>query len=199
VISMPPRKKAAEVKVDETVKNQENPGSSTEDRTPDEAPAKDAMENAAKAQDVDVTVHNQESLGSAEVKDRNPGPQLVEDPTTGGIYDVSKADRELVDPDREETEARRARLRQTEGVMNAKDIEGEDDQDGSESTLKFSVEFLESGFTVLGKVWKKGEILVLADSEETRNQNKDSVDSVWYELSTSEQKDRFGKVFFEKR
>jgi hypothetical protein len=155
----------------------------------------------AKAQPVakvDDTVKNQESLGSAPVVDRNPDPQLVEDPFTGGTYDVNKAHRELVDPEAEEKEIRRNRIRQTESVFSAKDIEGADDADRKE-TPKIKVEFLESGLTVGPKVWKKGEVLEIEDSEAGRRDHKDVDDNYWYDLTADEQKERYGRVVFEKR
>jgi hypothetical protein len=185
--------------VDETVRNQENPFSEVSERESTNDTVENRVAEMAPAQEVDVTVRNQESLGSAEVVDRNPDPELVEDPITGAIYDVSKSDRELVDPDKEETEARRARLSQTEGVLNAKEIDGPEDQEAPETPSKFAVEFLESGLSVLGRVWKKGQILELEDVETTREQNKDTNGDIWYELSAEEQKERYGKVFFEKR
>jgi hypothetical protein len=198
---MPPRarKAAPAKKVDETVQNQENPGTSTEDRTPEESgKTTSAIDNAAPAQEVDDTVKNQESLGSAEVVDRNPEPQLVEDPFTGGLYDVSKADRELVDPGADEREAEKNRIRQTEAVLDAKEIEGADDED-KEETPKIKVEFLESGLTVGSKVYKKGEVLEIEDTEAGRSDHVDADGNYWYDQSAGKQKERFGKVVFEKR
>ena len=193
---MPPRKRTATKAVDETVKNQENPGTSTEDRSPE--PKEDTVPEMAPAQEVDDTVKNQESLGSAEVVDRNPEPQLVEDPFTGSTYDVSKSARELVDPDADKKEAERNRIRQTEAVLDAKEIEGEDD-DEREETPKIKVEFLESGLTVGNKVYKKGEVLEVEDTEAGRADHADADGTFWYDQSAEKQKERFGKVVFEKR
>ncbi len=197
---MPPRKRASAKapEVDETVKNQENPGTSTEDRSSDDNRS-DEVAEMAPANEVDVTVVNQENLGAGEVVDRNPDPQPVENPITGATYDVSKAHPELVDPDQDEREARQARLRQTTGVMNAKEIEDPEGTEEREETPKIKIEFLESGLTANRKVWKKGEILELDDVEQTHQENKDTEDQVWYELTANQQKDKYGKVFFEKR
>lgn len=191
-----PRKRTAAKPVDETVKNQENPGTSAEDRSPETQ--EDSVPKMAPAQEVDVTVRNQESLGSAEVVDRNPDPQLVEDPVTGATYDVSKSGRELVDPDADEKEARKNRIRQTEAVLSAKDIEGADDED-REETPKIKVEFLESGLTVGPKVWKKGEVLEIEDTEQGRVDHVDGEGNYWFDLSADKQKERYGRVVFEKR
>lgn len=144
---------------------------------------------------VDETVRNQESLGSGNVVDRNPDPQLVQDPFSGATYDVSKSSPELVDPDAEENEIRKNKLRQEGGVLNAKDFES-DEQD---ETPKIKLEFLESGLTAGGRVYKKGETLELEDTESARKTHEDLDGNVWYELSANEQKTRYGKVFFEKR
>lgn len=143
---------------------------------------------------VDDTVINQESLGSGKVVDRNPEPQIVET-ATGASYDVSKSHPELIDPDKEETEARRARLRQTDAALNAKDLV----EDSDEQPTKVELEFVESGLTAQGRVWKRGEVLSFEETAETRKANEDNNGDIWYELSTVEQKERYGKVFFEKR
>lgn len=166
-------------------------------------PATPRKRTAAKAQpaapaQVDDTVKNQESLGSAPVVNRNPDPELVEDPITGGVYDVNGSQRELVDPDAEANEIRKNQLRQSEAVLNAKDIEGADDEDRKE-TPKVKVEFLESGLTVGSKVWKKGEVLEIEDTDAGRGEHKDNDGDYWYDLSAEEQKERYGRVVFEKR
>jgi len=194
---MPPtrRKAATPNKVDETVVNQESPGTSTEDRSPTEP--KQEVAKSAPANRVDDTVINQESLGSGEVVDRNPEPQIVE--RSGATYDVNKSYPELIDPDEEETEIRRNRLRQTDAAMNAKDLTEDNDKDDDKDSKKVELEFVESGLTAQGRVWKKGEVLSFDETKESRKANSDLNDEVWYELSTSQQKDRYGKVFFEKR
>jgi hypothetical protein len=195
---MPPRarKAAATNQVDETVVNQENPGTSEEQRkSTDKAATQSEVAKNVPANEVDVTVINQESLGAGEVKDRNPDPQIVED-SNGIQYDVSKSSPELIDPASDETEQRRARLRQTDAVLNAKDVV---DPDDVEEHDHIEVEFLESGLSVQGTVWRKGQILRMEDNETNRRTNADTNDDVWYELSSSEQKERYGKVFFEKR
>jgi hypothetical protein len=189
------RKTAAAKKVDETVVNQENPGTSTEDRSPENDEAAPAVAKAAPAHEVDETVINQESLGSGEVVDRSPEPQLVEN-STGATYDVSKSSPELVDPNADETETRRNRIRQSEGVMNAKDLVEDDDEEKRDYV---ELEFVESGLTAQGRVWKKGEVLKFEDGETSRKVEADTNGNVWYDLSASEQKERYGKVFFEKR
>lgn len=154
---------------------------------------KPEVAKAAPANKVDETVINQESLGSGKVIDRSPEPQIVET-SSGASYDVSKSSPELIDPDKEETEARRARLRQTDAALNAKDLVEQDDD-----RKKVELEFVETGLTAQGRVWKRGEILSFEETEETRKANTDNNDDVWYELSADKQKERYGKVFFEKR
>jgi hypothetical protein len=149
------------------------------------------------AQEVDDTVKNQESLGSAEVVDRNPEPTIVQNSTNGAFYDVSKSAPEVVDPEADENESRQNRLRQTSGALNAKDFADENADEDKPS--KISLEFLESGLSASGKVWRKGEVLELDDSEEARAPYKDTEGNVWYDLSANEQKEKYGKVFFEKR
>jgi hypothetical protein len=138
---------------------------------------------------VDSTVKNQESLGSAEVVDRRE-PVLVTD-DSGTTFDKSGPAPEIVDPNKDETEARNARLRQTEAALSAK--EGKQDL----SKDKVNLEFVETGLTVMGKVWKRGEVLTL--DPEARNLEQDTEGNVWYEMSTDDQKERFGKVFFERK
>lgn len=195
---MPPRKKAAP-KVDETVVNQENPGSSTKDRETTDTDSTDApVAEMAPANEVDDTVKNQESLGSAEVKDRSPDPVLVED-SSGVVRDLSNSAPEIVDPNADEEEKRKNRLRQTEAALDAKDIDGPEDEEKREETPKITIEFLESGLTTQRRVWKAGQILELEDNDQTRQTNTDADGKVWYELSSKEQEDRYGKVYFEKR
>lgn len=117
---------------------------------------------------IDDTVKNQESLGSAEVVDRNPAP---------------------VDIEAEKEAARKARLLQTEAVLKPESAR-------IDSPDKFSVRFLQSGFTVSGRVWKAGQILEL--NEESRPEHEDLNGNVWYDLSEDNQVDRYGKVIFVK-
>lgn len=140
---------------------------------------------------VDDTVKNQENLGSAPVVDRSE-PVLVTD-ETGTTFDRSKSSPEIVDPNAEETEAYRARVRQTDAALNAK--EGKDESDAKDG--EFNLEFVESGFTVMGRVWKRGQVLKI--DPEARNLEQDTEGNVWYDLSAAEQKERFGKVFFERK
>lgn len=183
--------------VDEPVVNQEHPGTSDKDRgTTNPDPVEPEFAKMAPAQEVDITVVNQESLGAGEVVDRNPDPEIVENPITGASYDVSKSTPELIDPNKEDADARNARLRQTEGVMNAKDLVEHDEDKASK---KIEIEFVESGLTAQGRVWKKGQVLTVDDNDDARRINADSEDNVWYEYSAEEQKERYGKVFFEKR
>lgn len=162
---------------------------------PRKTAAKAAPAKPTEVTKVDATVLNQESPGSLDVVDRSAGPQIIES-TSGATYDISKAHPELVDSDRDATEARRARVLQTDAAMNAKDF---NESASVTEGVRFELEFVESGLTAQGRVWKKGEILSFVETEETRKANADLNDDVWYELSTSEQKDRYGKVFFEKR
>lgn len=185
-------------KVDETVVNQENPGTSETERpsTEEPTPAPETPK-VAPAHEVDETVVNQESPGSGEFVDRNPEPQIVED-SAGIAYDVSKPYPELVTSD-PETEQRRARVRHESGALDAKDIEGADDDKKEESKDRLEIYFLETGLTAQSRVWKAGQTLVLEDNEETRKGIEDTEGNVWYDLSAEEQKKRYGKVFFEKR
>ena len=200
---MPPAKKKPAVanKVDETVVNQEHPISSEEDRKPEESKlAEPQVAKMAPAHEVDPTVLNQESLGSGEVVDRQPEPVIYQN-DIGVEYDVSKPYPELITSDSDpEEQKRKNRARQESGVLNAKDIEGEGDEEAKKNQdPDIEIEFLETGLTVERKVWKAGEVLVLKDNDFTHASNADVDGKVWYEQSASEQKDRYGKVFFEKR
>ena len=127
--------------------------------------------------------------------DRNPEPEIVED-DAGLKYDVSKPYPELITDTRSDEEKQEsARLRQSSGVLNAKDIVPFEESDKKYITI----EFLEPGLTAEGHVWKKGETLRIEDSEEARRPSMDTEENVWYDLSAEEQKKRYGKVMFEKR
>lgn len=196
---MPPRaKKAATEKVDETVVNQENPVTSEKQRESTEKVAEPETPKMAPAHDVDETVVNQESPGSGEFKDRNPDPQIVSD-SAGIEYDVSKSQPELVDKRNSDEELeRKAKLRQTESVLDAKKIEGENDEE-ARSEKYIEIHFVDTGLTAQGTVWKRGEVLRLVDNDSTKLGNSDTNGDVWYELSAEDQKRRFGRVMFEKR
>lgn len=120
---------------------------------------------------VDETVRNQESLGSGNVVDRNPVQP---------------------DPEALADEARKNRFSQTNAVLDAKDFT-------DKTPAKISVEFLQTGLTIGGKVWKRGEVFEIEDSESSVKAHQDLQGNCWYDLSASEQKDRYRKVFFEKR
>lgn len=184
--------------VDETVRNQESPVISEKARpsTDENADKVDEVVKVAPANDVDDVVVNQENPGAGEFVDRNPEPQIVED-SVGVQFDISKSYPELMtdDPD---AGVRKARVRQEQAVLNAKDIEDGNDEE-VEKHDHINLYFLESGLTAQGRVWKAGQTLVLEDNEDTRRAQEDIEGNVWYELSASEQKDRYGKVFFEKR
>ncbi len=229
-------RKAASAKVDETVVNQENPGSSDEARESTETTSSPEVAKTAPANDVDVTVENQENpIKSEEARestdapvdekdatkawdtlapahkvdevvenqlnpginmvDRQPDPIIRED-DAGIQYDVSGSYPRLVDEEESpEVQQRRARARQTEGVLDAKKV-GEPE----ESDRKYiEIEFVESGLTTNGHVWRKGEVLKLEDNEDSRTYNEDAEGNVWFEQSASEQEKRYGKVMFEKR
>lgn len=193
---MPPAKKRATTKpVDETVINQESPVTSEKEReSTNPEPREDEFVKQAPANEVDITVVNQESLGAGEVVDRSE-PVIVED-AAGVKHDISGAFPQLVDDESDETAQRRARLRQTDAVMNAKDLVESDDEN-KENTI--TLEFVESGLTALGTVWKKGQQVSLEDTEQAREPHKDTEGNVWFDLTAEEQKKRYGKVFFEKR
>lgn len=192
---MATRAKKATTKVDTPVENQENPGVSENSRpSTDTKPQTPEVPKMAAANKVDDTVVNQESPGSGEMVDRQPDPVISED-SNGIKYDVSKPYPELI-VDNEEDEKRRARIRQTEGALNAKDLEGED---SDKDRKKIEITFLATGLTSHGSVWKAGQVLSMDDTEDNRKANEDTEGNVWYELSADEQKERYGKVFFEKR
>jgi len=176
---MPPRtRKSSTPKVDETVVNQENPGTSEEARPSTETEPSPEAPKMAPANEVDETVLNQMNPGTSEV-DRNPGPQVVAD-SAGIEYDVSKSTPELVVDDRAEEKAAR---RQNDGALNAADWREE-----KNDAERFSIYFVSTGLSTT-KVWKKGETLeVTAGTEED-----------WMKLSASDQEDRYGRVMFERR
>jgi hypothetical protein len=192
-------KMAAANDVDVPVENQENPVISEEARESTDEPADDkeatkAWDKLAEANPVDETVENQENPGAGTFVDRHPEPVIFED-SAGIKYDVSKPFPELVtEEDSPEEKQRKARVRQTEAVLDAKKI-GDTDNDHDH----IEIEFLETGLTVQRRVWKKGQVLIMEDNEQNRLSNSDSQGNVWYEQSAEEQKERYGKVFFEKR
>jgi len=189
-------KTAAANDVDKPVENQENPGTSTEEReSTNPEPEVAEVPKMAPAHEVDETVHNQMNPG-LEMVDRHPEPVILED-AAGVKFDVSKPFPELITDD-PEAEKRRARVRQTESVLDAKNIEGSNDPDNDERE-HLEIEFLESGLTVAARVWKAGQVLVLEDNEASKKTHQDAEGNVWYELSADEQMERYGKVFFEKR
>lgn len=170
---MPPRKR----KVDETVENQLNPGTSETERASTQHQGNEPqVAKMAPAMEVDETVENQINPGINMI-DRNPGQQIVTD-SAGIAYDVSKTTPELIQEDREEE---KNAIRQKEGALNAADWR-EDEQESTE------VYFLEGGLTT-NRVWKKGETLRVPKGEEFD----------WMNLSGKEQEDLYGRVMFEKR
>lgn len=194
------RKAAASApKVDETVENQENPISSEKERESTNTEPKEAkVPKMAEANKVDETVVNQENPGAGEIIDRNPDPVILED-SAGIKYDVSKPYPELMDDD-PDAEERKAQVRQNESALDAKKIDGPETDDKSDENHKhFEIHFLESGLSALGSVWKKGQVLTLEDNAGTKSTNQDTEGHVWYDLSADQQKERYGKVFFEKR
>jgi hypothetical protein len=186
-------RKSATPKVDETVENQEAPFSKVTERPSTEENQAPEVPKMAPANEVDETVVNQESPGTHEAVNRNPEPMIVED-SAGIKYDLNKTPQpELVQEDRE---AEKNRIRQTEGALNAADWREEDKEDDRKFV---EVEFLESGFTVARRVWKKGEVLREIDDENFRKDNEDGDGSFWFDQSADDQRKRYGKVFFEKR
>jgi hypothetical protein len=195
---MPPRaKKAAPTKkVDETVENQENPIRSEEQReSTNPEPEVAEVPEMAPANEVDDVVFNQENPGVRKPVDRNPDPVIHED-SNGIKFDVSKPYPELMSDDKASA-ARKEEIRQENAVLAAKDIQGADDEENADRK-HITVKFIESGLSVQGRVWRAGQTLVMEDSDDNREPNKDTEGNVWYELLASEQKDRYGKVFFEK-
>jgi hypothetical protein len=171
-------RKVATPKVDETVENQENPVTSETERPSTETEESATPPKMAAANRVDETVENQMNPG-VNMVDRTPEPQIVAD-SAGIEYDVSKSTPELVVDDRAEE---KATIKQNEAVLNPAEWREED-----ENKEYFEIYFVETGLSTT-KVWKKGESLkVLAGDEDD-----------WMKLSASEQKDRYGRVMFEKR
>lgn len=158
-------------------------------------PARKRAPAKAAAPVVDPTVKNQESPGSNVMVDRHPDPVIME-AANGVQYDISKGAPELVQADQEEVDARRARARQTDSVVDAKNIV----DSPTDTERKYIVlEFVASGLTVQGKVWKRGEVLRMEDTEATRKASQDTKGNVWYELSADDQQQRYGHVKFERR
>ena len=179
VVPAKPRKTATKA-VDPTVENQENPGTSEEERpsTETDTDAAAVPPKMAPAFPVDETVVNQENPGTFAV-DRTPEPQIVTD-SAGIAYDVSKGPSpQLVQEDREEE---KNRVRQTTAALDGRS-EPTDDED------YFTINFLESGLTYAQTVWKKGEFVQVHKSKE----------KPWMSMSDEEQKRRFGAVKFERR
>src|SRR3954468_6787201 len=187
------RAKKSATNVDEPVLIQENPGVSETERPSAEEVKSAEVPKMAPANEVDETVRNQESPGTHQAVNRQPEPMIVED-SAGIKYDLSKTPQpELVQEDRE---AELNRTRQTEGALNAADWRDEDADDDREYV---EVEFLESGFTVSRKVWKKGEVFKEEDNETFRAYHTDGEGGYWFDQSADDQRKRYGKVFFEKR
>jgi len=171
-------RKSSAPKVDETVVNQEAPGTSETERPSTETEASPEAPKMAPANEVDETVLNQMNPGTSEV-DRNPGQQIVTD-SAGIQYDVSKSTPELIVDDRAEE---KATVRQNEAALNAADWRDED------SDVKhFSIYFVSTGLSTT-RVWKKGETLEVTEGTEED----------WMKLSASEQEERYGRVMFERR
>lgn len=180
-------------KVDESVVNQENPGSTETERPSTEKTQESYVPSMAPANEVDETVRNQESPGSVEAVNRQPEPLIVED-SAGIKYDLSKTPQpELVQEDRS---AEKNRIRQTEGALNPADWREEDSNSDKDYV---EVEFVDSGFTVARKVWKIGEVFKQEDTEDLRRDSVDADGNLWYDQSAEQQRKRYGKVFFEKR
>lgn len=74
-----------------------------------------------------------------------------------------------------------------------------DNSDKIDNKSKIVIEFLQPGLTIEGKVWKAGDVLKLDDDETATRRHADSQGNLWYDLTADQQKDRYGKVFFEKR
>jgi hypothetical protein len=179
IVAAKPRKAATNA-VDETVVNQENPGTSEEARPSTEPDVDKAAvpPKMAPAFPVDETVVNQENPGTFAVN-RAPEPQIVTD-SAGIAYDVSKGPSpELVQDGREED---KNRIRQTEAALDARSEPTKDDD-------YFTINFIESGLTYAQTVWKKGEFVQVHKSKE----------KPWMSMSDDEQKRRFGRVKFERR
>lgn len=155
-------------------------------------PRKRAVAAVKPAPVIDETVENQNNPG-VNMVDRQPEPVVVEG-DNGVQYDISKPSPELIVED-PANNADRNRIRQTEAVLNAKDSSTSVESDKGYVVLEFMV----TGLTAQGRVWKKGEVLRMEDNDENRTSNTDTKGNVWYELSADDQEKRFGHVKFERR
>lgn len=162
--------------VDKPVENQENPGTSEEVRPSSDSEVNSSAPKSAPANEVDATVKNQESPGG-DMVDRNPGPQVVTD-SAGIAYDVSKPEPELIQD--QSREAEKNRIRQQEGVLDTSDLRNDENV--------FTLVFKESGLTT-SRSWKKGEELRVEESHE----------EPWMKYTADEQKDKYGRVMFERK
>jgi len=172
-------RKAVPAKVDETVINQENPGTSETARPSTEEKQAPAVAKAAPAMEVDETVVNQEHPGTSAVN-RDPDPQLVTS-ESGVTFDISKSPHPEIVVNTDDAE--KNRRRQTSAVLDARSEDKEDNNDF------FTLKFLETGLTYAQRVWKKGE-----ETEVPKDRAK-----AWMDMSDEAQIKRWGKVKFEKR
>lgn len=190
---MPPARrrntKASKLEVDEPVKNQENPGTSETERGSTERTQPAEVPSMAPAQEVDEVVQNQENPGLHEPVDRSE-PQIVTD-SAGISYDVSKSPAELVTSDPED-EKRKAELKQSTAALDGR-TEKDDDKKYIE------IEFLESGITAARRVWKAGEVLRVEDSDSGISAHRSATGNVWFEMSESEQREKYGKPMFKRK
>jgi hypothetical protein len=216
---MPPRKRAAKAAspaVDETVVNQENPGTSDEVRPSTETTEEPEVAKVAEANDVDITVHNQEtpvvdvqdrSEKTNEGKDENPyvevAPANEVDPTVEnqmnpGVNMVNRTPEDQVVTDSAGIEYKLNSGPYPELVVEDDEEEKNaikqstavlDARDHDELEKQNKIYFVKSGLTAQRRVWKKGETLYYTDE-----QHED-----WMDMSDQDQEERFGHVKFEKR
>lgn len=210
-------KKTVSNKVDETVVNQENPGTSNVTERPStETVSEPEVAVMAPAQEVDETVENQENPGSSE-KER-PSTNVGQEYYVPEMAPANEVDETVVNQEAPGTvEVNRnpepdlytdEQTGVTYDVSKSPAPEIVSDLDETEKNRVrqteavldaresreddedfFTLEFVESGLTYSQRVWKKGETVDVA-----KNRAK-----AWMDLSPSEQEERWGQVKFEKR
>lgn len=218
---MPPARKRVTAKstvsdvVDDTVKNQEDPGTDSVKERPSTEESKPAeVAKMAKAQKVDETVENQENPVKS-AKDRgttNPEPEEPEYAKMAPAMEVDDVVKNQLNPginmvDRQEpvivTDSAGIKydLSKSEPELVQEDRSAEKNAIRQQNAVLnaadwrednpdvYEIVFLEDGFTT-DRVWKKGEVLRVEEGKEED----------WMKLSAKEQKDLYkGRVMFEKR
>jgi hypothetical protein len=209
-------KKTSAKPVDETVANQENPGSSETERPSTETNSQPEVAVMAPAQEVDEPVANQENPGTSEterpsteveqeyyvpemapamevdetvVNQEHPGTSAVNrDPEPQLVTDEAGVTFDMSKTPVPEIVEDASREAEKNRIRQSKAVL--DAREGREDDKNFfSLEFVESGLTYAQRVWKKGEVVEVPKSRQ----------KAWMDLSASEQEERWGHVKFEKR